>query len=147
TKPKVTGFEHSKAVSDIPKEILPRLERCVLRALADFYGMPYGICPSNETIGDRAGVDERSVINALNRLQEAKWIALGISADRKGDARLRKDKPPIATRKGGRRVTTAWVLNVSGILQLAWGDESEKPEAASPFESGKGETASGCRSI
>jgi len=132
--PKQSGFELSKVIWNIPASLLPHAERCVLRALAEFYGLPFGIFPSNKTIAQQTGLSKRTVQRALDRLQEAQYIAVGHSSHRRGNPDVANNGTP--KRNGGRSITTVWVLNVNGILELSG---TEKGDMVSPFHSGKGD--------
>jgi hypothetical protein len=136
--PKLTGFELSKAVWNIPASVLPHAERCVLRALTEFYGLPYGIRPCNKTLAELTGFSKRTVQRALDRLQDAQYIAVALSSNRKGNPEAAKSETP--RRTGGRSITTVWVLNVNGILELASG---EKDDSVSPFDQEKGDSGTG----
>jgi hypothetical protein len=100
SKHKISGFELSKMTWDIPVEKLGHRERVVLRALADYYGLPKGICPSNETLEAKTGYGESAVLVALNQLEAAGFLAS-------------------TGRRGGRKLTTRWEINVELIMRLA----------------------------
>jgi hypothetical protein len=108
------GYELSFLVKQIPTDVLPRLERAVLRALADHYP---NIWPSVALLGKEAGYCRSSTAQALRNLEKRKLIAL-------------KDG---SSRKGGRQTAT-YIIDIAAVMLLAAakqiGEQPSNPETS-----------------
>jgi hypothetical protein len=96
----MTGFELAKLVSRIPPDALPRAERAVLQAMA--YRYP-NIWPAVATLGAEAGYSPAITSKSLTGLLERKLIEIADGSNR----------------KGGKKVTTRYVINEQAITTLA----------------------------
>src|SRR6266581_5187639 len=95
----ITGYELAKLVGTIPKDVLSRAERSVLRAMADHYP---NIWPRVAVLGGEAGYSETICRRALRQLEKRKLIALKEGSNR----------------KGGRH-PAAYIIDVSAVMLLA----------------------------
>jgi hypothetical protein len=128
---KVSGFTLERAIRHIPN--LGRIVCEVLCALASFLWPEKNkleVWPSVATIAARAHCSPSSVQACLSKIEKRQYITVKQGGDRKGDSRLRPDKP----RSGGRKRTTHWDINVNGIFLLAYAPRPLSEDEPCPFE-------------
>jgi hypothetical protein len=134
---RVSNYSIVEAIAHIPG--LPKLACTVLQSV----GRHWNIELQDSWLGkERTALEchcsEHSVSDYWTLLERANFIRSKPGTDRKGDSRLRPDKP----RAGGVKRTNHWWLNIKGIFALAYPKTAEPPkqETTSPFERGNQET-------
>lgn len=135
---RVSNYSIVEAIARIPG--LPRMACTVLQSV----GRHWNIELEDSWRGKKGtatdcGCSEHSVSDYWTLLERANYIRSKTGTDRKGDSRLRPDKP----RAGGQKRTNHWWLNVNGIFALAYPKTELEPanqETTSPFEPCGGQT-------
>jgi hypothetical protein len=137
---RISNYSIVEAISRVPG--LPKGGRAVLTRIGQRWNIEkQDVWEGKEAVARHAHCSEKTVSSWWTIFEQANYIKPKPGSDRKGDSRLRPDKP----RSGGQKRTNHWFLNVNGIFALAYPKTeqesvSENEETRSPFEPLKEET-------